>query len=123
MKLEKTIPILYAADVNRSLAYYTDILGFEQKWEWENPPTFGGVVKDDVEIFFCKEGQGHPGTWICLVVDDVDAYHQTLLAKGATILAPPESKPWNMREMFVKDPDGHILRIGHRIDCEPEAES
>lgn len=120
MKLEKTIPILYASDVTRSLAYYVDKLGFEDKWEWASPPTFGGVVKDDVEIFFCKEDQGHPGTWLCMVVDDVDAYHDRIKSNGATIIASPDSKPWNMREILVKDPDGHVIRFGHRIECEPE---
>ncbi|WP_338869330.1 glyoxalase superfamily protein [Spirosoma sp. SC4-14] len=121
MKLEKTVPILYSSDIRQSLAYYTDTLGFSGKWEWETPPTFGGVVKDDVEIFFCKEDQGHPGTWISVMLDDVDAYYAQIKANGATIVSPPDSKPWNMREMLVKDPDGHIIRFGHRIECEPEA--
>ncbi|GAB4025806.1 glyoxalase superfamily protein [Spirosoma gilvum] len=120
MTLEKTVPILYSADVARSLAYYIDVLGFSEKWEWDNPPTFGGVVKDDVEIFFCKEDQGHPGTWICLMVDHVDAYYDQIKANGATILSAPADEPWQMREMSVQDPDGHILRIGHRIECEPD---
>ncbi|QIP14999.1 bleomycin resistance family protein [Spirosoma aureum] len=121
MKLANTVPILYSANVTRSLAYYIDVLGFDDKWEWENPPTFGGVVKNDVEIFFCLNGQGHPETWVCLVIDDVDAYYETIKAKGALDVSPPERMPWNMREMFVKDPDGHILRIGHRIECNPAA--
>lgn len=120
MKFEKTVPILYSADVSKSLAYYTEKLGFSEKWEWETPPTFGGVVKDEVEVFFCKEDQGHPGTWFCMIVEDVDAYYEQIKANGATILSAPANKPWQMREMFVQDPDGHILRIGHQIECEPE---
>ena len=118
MKFEKSISILYSADVARSLAYYIEKLGFDDKWEWDSPPTFGGVVKDNVEIFFCEKGQGNPGTWLSVFVEDVDAYYESIKPKGAVIIAPPDSKEWNVREMLVQDPDGHIIRFGHRIECD-----
>lgn len=94
------------------------MLAFEDLWEWGEPTDFGGIVKDDVEIFFCLNDQGHPGTWVTIIVDDVDAYYEIIKPKGAMIMAPPDNKPWNMREMLVKDPDGHILKFGHRIECD-----
>ena len=118
MKFEKSNPILYSRDIKRSLKYYTEILGFDDSWEWGDPTDFGGIVKDDVEIFFCLEAQGSPGTWLAIIVDDVDAYYNIIKGKGAKIISIPESKEWNMREMLVEDPDGHILRFGHRIDCD-----
>jgi uncharacterized glyoxalase superfamily protein PhnB len=118
MKFEKSNPILYSNDVVASLKYYTEVLGFTDSWKWGDPIDFGGIVKDDVEIFFCLHNQGHPGTWIAIIVDDVDAYYEEIKAKGARIITPPKSYEWNMREMLVEDPDGHRLRIGHRIECE-----
>jgi catechol 2,3-dioxygenase-like lactoylglutathione lyase family enzyme len=118
MKFEKANPILYSKDVKSSLEYYTRVLGFEDFWEWGGPTDFGGVVRDDVEIFFCLNDQGHPGTWLAIIVDDVDAYNKIIKEKGAKILSAPESKEWNMREMLVEDPDGHVIRFGHRIDCD-----
>jgi uncharacterized glyoxalase superfamily protein PhnB len=118
MKIESVIPILYSDDVARSLAYYTQVLGFEEQWTWDDPPTFGGALTGDTTIFFCKGDQGHAGTWLCLNVDNVDEYYATIKEKGAIILSTPEDKPWFMREMLVKDPDGHILRIGHNIECD-----
>jgi len=118
MKFEKTITILYCEDIVKSLNYYIEKLGFDQKWEWDTPPTFGGVYKDEVEIFFSEKGQGNPGTWLCVMVDDVDKYYESIKDKGAKIVAVPESKEWNIREMMIEDPDGHILRFGHRIDCD-----
>ncbi|MGZ5190857.1 MAG: VOC family protein, partial [Flavisolibacter sp.] len=58
MIFKHAVPILYSSDVKRSLRYYTEVLGFESKWEWDDPPTFGGVSKNSAEIFFCKEAQG-----------------------------------------------------------------
>ena len=118
MKFEKSNPILYSADVKRSIQYYTEILGFEDSWEWGDPTDFGGIVKDNVEIFFCLNGQGSKGTWLAIIMDDVDAYYRFIKDKGAKILSEPRSMEWNMREMLVEDPDGHIIRFGNRIECD-----
>jgi hypothetical protein len=118
MKFDKVIPILYATDISKSIAYFVEQLKFETKWEWDQPPTFGGVSRDDAEIFFCKDAQGNPGTWLCIVVDDVDAYYELIKDTEAKILAKPDTKEWSMREMLIECPDGHILRIGHNTACD-----
>lgn len=118
MKIEKAIPILYSTDVSASIAYFTQQLKFDNHWEWDNPPSFGGVYRDDVEIFFCKDDQGNPNTWLSIVVDNVDEYYDLVKNDGAKILSPPDTKEWNMREMLVECPDGHIIRFGHNTSCD-----
>ena len=115
MRFNTIVPILYSSDVTKSLAYYTDVLGFEDKWDWGHPPTFGGVHRNTVEVFFCKDGQGHPGTWLSIMVDNVDEYYDLIKSKGATIVSEPQSMEWGIREMLVQDPDGHMIRFGHSI--------
>src|SRR5258708_40137619 len=99
MLFKTVVPILYSTDVSRSLTYYVDGLGFDRRWEWGNPPSFGGVIKDAVEIFFSEKDQGNAGTWISVVVDDIDGYYETIRTKGADIIAAPDTKEWGMREM------------------------
>lgn len=118
MKFEKAVPILYASDVSLSIAYFVDQLKFENQWKWDDPPTFGGVYRDQVEIFFCKTDQGNPHTWISVMLDNVDEYYELIKDSGALIISPPDSKKWNMREMLVQCPDGHIIRFGHNTDCD-----
>lgn len=118
MHFEKSNPILWSSDVRRSLKYYVEVLGFAESWEWGDPVDFGGVVKDDVEIFFCLNNQGSPGTWMAIMVENVDAYFELIKANGAKILVEPVDREWFMREMLVEDPDGHIIRFGHRIECD-----
>lgn len=118
MKFEKTNPILYSTDIQRAIEYFMEVLGFENSWVWGDPVDFGGVVKDDVEIFFCLKGQGHPGTWVTVIVDQIDDYYEKIKANGAIILGPPQTQEWNMREMYVHCPDGHVLRIGQRVNCD-----
>ena len=116
MAFEGIVPILYSENVERSIAYYMEQLAFDEKWVWDHPTTFGGVSKDSVRLFFCLKGQGQPGTWIAINVDNVDEYYQTINARGAKILSAPKDMEWSMREMLVEDPDGHIIRFGHGIE-------
>jgi catechol 2,3-dioxygenase-like lactoylglutathione lyase family enzyme/GNAT superfamily N-acetyltransferase len=111
MKFKRTTPILYSGDILQSLRYYTEILGFQSQWKWGEPPSFGGVNNQSVEIFFCLKGQGNPGTWVFLTVDDVDEFHDQFQARGAKILCPPENTTWGAREMLVEDPDGNKIRF------------
>ena len=45
-------------------------------------------------------------------VDDVDAVYGECLAQGIEVTWPPTDMPWNVREMHVRHPDGHVFRIG-----------
>ena len=116
MKFSNVVPILYSRDVSVSIGYFLEKLQFQDSWEWDSPSTFGGVSRDGVEVFFCKEYQGNPATWIAIYVDNVDEYFELIKEKGAKIISTPESKEWNMREMLVQCPDGHVIRFGHRTD-------
>ncbi|MGC4038071.1 MAG: GNAT family N-acetyltransferase [Chitinophagaceae bacterium] len=122
MRFNTIIPILYSSDVLRSLDYYCNVLGFADRWEWGDPVDFGGIFKDGIEIFFCKDGQGNPGTWFSIMVDDVDVFYEQVKAKGAEILLEPVSREWGVREMLIKDPDGHRIRVGHGITLRKKSE-
>jgi predicted enzyme related to lactoylglutathione lyase len=106
---EHADPILSVADMKRSLLYYCDVLGFSNA-EWGGDD-FTCVSRDGANIYLCEGGQGHPGTWVWLGVDDVEALYEEYQESGAQILEPPENFPW-AREMKVGDPDGHVLRFG-----------
>lgn len=118
MKFDKAIPILYSSDVSKSVAYFVEQLAFTNKWEWDSPPTFAGVHREDVEVFFMKREGEIPIVHLALVVDNVDEYYTAIKNNGAIILSEPVTEKWNMREMFVKCPDGHIIRIGHNTTCD-----
>jgi uncharacterized glyoxalase superfamily protein PhnB len=106
------IPILNVKNFAASIDYYTNKLGFTKKWDWGEPPTFGCVGRDKIEIFLCEGGQGQPGTWMSIFVKDVDALHDEYKKSGATIRQAPTNFPWGIREMNVEDLDGHRFRMG-----------
>jgi predicted enzyme related to lactoylglutathione lyase len=112
---ESLTPILYVNNFSEAMRYYTGKLLFEKLWDWGKPASFGAVRLGKVEIFFCQGGQGHPGTWLCIFVDDVDDYFQRIKRLGAKIIYGPKDEPWGLREIHVCDPNQHVIRFGSNI--------
>lgn len=116
-------PVLCVDNVRRSLDHYRDVLGFAISWNWSEEESFSGsaepsfacVCRGDCSLFLCEQGQGNPGTWICLNVaslEALDEIHEEYRHSGADIVRPPTDCVWGMREMEVRDIDGNVFRIG-----------
>ena len=61
-----------------------------------------------------------PNVQLWLQVRDVDAAHDDLAGRDVTILRPPVTEPWGLREMWIADPDGVEIAVievpeGHRL--------
>jgi uncharacterized glyoxalase superfamily protein PhnB len=119
--LHAVVPILNVKSVPESIGYYVDVLGFERPWWWGEPATFGGVhTAGGYEIQFCQGGQGQPGTWLSVWVDDVDALFERYAAADVDIRQEPTTFPWGVREMNVADPDGHRIRFSQSDSGPPD---
>ena len=108
-KFENATPILSVSNLLVSVRYYVETLGFVRA-DWGNE-FFTAVNRDRAEIYLCQGGQGRPGTWLWIGVEDVASLHEEYKASGARILRPPQNYPWAF-EMHLEDPDGHVLRFG-----------
>ena len=108
-RFENATPILNVRDMSASLKYYIDVLGF-RKADWGSAD-FTQVGRDNAGIYLCRAGQGQPGTWVWIGVEDVAALHEEYKASGARIVGNLRNYPWAY-EMQVEDPDGHVLRFG-----------
>jgi predicted enzyme related to lactoylglutathione lyase len=51
----------------------------------------------------------------CLEIDDVDALHAEIAARGAIIRQAPVDRPYGMREMLIATPDGHRIMVGQPL--------
>lgn len=76
-----------------------------------------GLLKDEVdgapaELISPAEGRGF---WLSLDVPDADAEYARLLALGVDVVSPPEDKPWGERHFLVRDPNGVLVYIAHKI--------
>lgn len=101
-------PILRVKSVRASLDYYLNVLGFKRDWGEEGMVS---VSRDRCCVFLCEWDQGQSGTWMWISVNDLDALHDELVARGARVRHPPTNYPWAC-EMQVEDLDGNVLRLG-----------
>lgn len=101
-------PIFRVQDVDASIDYYVNALGFKLNWRTGD---FADVARDRVSIFLCKGDQGHFGTWVWIGVGNVEVLLEELRAKGAKVRNPPQNYDWAY-EMQIEDLDGNVLRIG-----------
>jgi catechol 2,3-dioxygenase-like lactoylglutathione lyase family enzyme len=132
MRAQGMTPILNVSDLDASFAWFAR-LGWEKLWQYDEG--FGAVGSGRCEVFLCKDGQGgrgrgantttfgpdgdetaDRGVWMSLWVDDVDAVHRECRAAGADVTWPPTDMPWGVREMHVRHPDGHVLRISRSLE-------
>lgn len=122
MQVEQVTPILNVSDFRASVAWFGH-LGWTPGFEWratgEIDPTFGAVRSGDDEIFLCVDGQGGRGdgngVWVSVWVDDVDAVHDACVRHHLDVVVAPRDESWDVREMQVQHPDGHVLRISRAI--------
>lgn len=104
-------PVLPAADLVRSLAFY-ERLGFEVLGQWDG---YAILSFGDAEVHLAQhpEVDGQP-SWsgAYLYVGDVAAVHATFLAAGAREIKPVGETAHGLLEFATEDLDGNQLRIG-----------
>ena len=113
VRFECIDPILRVEDMQASLHFYVDLLGFKNA-EW-GTGDFTSIARDGKGIYLCRGAQGRGGAWIWVGVGDVRKLHEQLKARGVAIRMPPTNYSWAL-EMQIEDPDGNVLRLG----SEPE---
>jgi len=73
----------------------------------------GGRGRGANTTTFQQDGdeQADKGVWMSVWVDDVDEMNKRCVAAGLEITFPPTDMPWNVREMHLRHPDGHVFRV------------
>ena len=87
------VPIFSVTDLDRSLHFYVEVLDFEKRWEWGDPPDYASVAFGDAELFLCQGGQGYSGTWMYLFIDSTDDYSERIKNQGADLIRGPAYEP------------------------------
>ncbi len=120
---------LKATDFDKSVKFYTEVLGMTPVCSWENNGTRvqmldvgdGGIV----EIGSDYAGQVPGGLWahFALKVDDVEAAYNTAIAGGAESMTAPkiislDAKPekMNIHIAFVYGPDKEEIEFFKIVD-------
>ena len=108
-KFECINPILCVRNLQASVEYYVNVLGFK-KADWV-AGHFTCVMRDACTIYLCEGCQGSPGAWVWAGVADVDALYEEYRLTGARVRDEPANYPWAW-EMRIEDLDGNVIRFG-----------
>jgi catechol 2,3-dioxygenase-like lactoylglutathione lyase family enzyme len=116
--LTGTAAVLTVRDIEKSIAYYRDALGFAVAFQYGEPTFYAGLCRDEAALHLIaanktKRLPGHGG--VAVFVDDVDALHAELVAREAKVLKPPQDYDYGMREFDVVDLDNNQLFFGMGI--------
>lgn len=121
-RITAIIPQFVVDDLDRSIAYYRDRLGFALDFVYES--FYASVSRDDFAIHlkesprlpaeraFRKE-QEHLDAHIS--VTGIRALYSELQRREANVIKPLEERPWACLDFYVEDPDGYILGFSEQL--------
>ena len=114
------IPVLHVSSSDAAQDFYCKLLGFRQEFAYRpfggRDPCYMGIERDGVRLHVSSfSGDGVSGGVVFLRVDDVDALHRELVAKGVVIDTGPIDQSWGNREMYVKDSDRNCIRFTQEV--------
>ena len=115
-------PVLFAADLPKTLRFYQETLGFAKEFETGDPAFYAAASRDDVEIHFrhldsppIKGERDADVVDVYTTVADVDRLYSELVGRGAKVIYGPTKQEYGMKEFYVEDGNGYRLAFGQAI--------
>lgn len=120
--MSEAAPGFTANDLEKSIAWYRDIVGFVVDEQWKRDGKLVGVQLRAGNVTFMlgqddwkkgrdrKKGAGF--RMHCTTTQDVDALAEKIKARGGMLDQEPRDQPWGSRDFALTDPDGFKITIG-----------
>lgn len=118
-QIVRTSFVLSVPDVELAAEYWCDVLGFSLE------STHGGwrfVARDTCRVMLGENPHAIPSSdlgdhsyFAYIQVTDLDAYFAEIAGRNVSISSAPADKPWGMREMMVRTPEGHRVMFGQTL--------
>src|SRR3954447_19518819 len=109
-------------DFERSFRFYAKSLGLHVYRDWSSGSTRGVVFflgGGFLELSGSSRTGASESVGLWLQVRDVDAVGRELEVTGVDIIELPTDKPWGLREMQIRDPDGLNIMIVEVLETHP----
>lgn len=112
-----------AEDVERSRAFYSEVLGGEVVMEgepsmvqlanaWIIINVGGGPTEDKPEVILeTPRDLNRVSSFLNIRVADIQAVYDDWRSRGAEFLTPPMDRGAEIR-CYLRDPDGHLIEVG-----------
>lgn len=120
-KIKKLSPQLLVTDIDRSLEFYTNQLGFTIAFRYED--FYAGIIKDVFSIHLkagkalTNERQDKKDDWhphIVFSVEEIEHLYREIAAKPVEIIQALRQMPYG-KEFYIADPDSNIMAFVEEI--------
>jgi uncharacterized glyoxalase superfamily protein PhnB len=121
-RLTEASPGFTVSDLQKSIAWYRDVVGFKIDEKWERDGKLMGVSLTAGDTTFMigqddwQKGRdrvkGVGFRIYCTTKQDVDALAAAIKARGGNLDSEPTDQPWGSRDFSLTDPDGFKITIG-----------
>ena len=119
--VKKSTPVLFVAEIEPCVRFWTERLGFEKTAEVPDGNKLAFVIlrKGNVELMYQSYASAEKDapamaqiarkgpTFLYLEVEDLEAIKAAI--KGAEVVMPERTTFYGAREIGIKDPGGHYL--------------
>jgi catechol 2,3-dioxygenase-like lactoylglutathione lyase family enzyme len=103
---------LFTGDVERTAAFYRDLVGAPPVAEWQGGALFavgGGKLLVHEQAAGMDDGPPNEDHF-AISVDDIDEACAALVARGSAFLVAPRDYAWG-RSAYLRDPDGRLVEL------------
>jgi predicted enzyme related to lactoylglutathione lyase len=119
-KVVHTRHVLAVKDLDIASAYFIDKLGFDRDfsapgWMFLSFGIFK-VMLGECSDEMTAEATGNHSWFAHCLVENVDEVYDELVERGAKVLTPIGTRPWNIRDFTIVTPDGHRIMFGQSVE-------
>ena len=112
--------VIAVLDLQKSAAFYRDVLGFEIHkiadpgflfYTLGNCTIFAGLCPGSLP----PSELGDHSYFAYLEIDEIDGFYASVRSKGATVSKTLRDEPWGMREFGLVTADGHRIMFASPV--------
>lgn len=112
MGVRRIVANVATENVQDAKAFYADLLGLRVVMDQGWIMTFAADSQAAPQISVASEGgSGTPVPDVSIEVDNFDAVHQRVVARGLKIEYGPVTEPWGVKRFYVRDPFGRLVNV------------
>lgn len=108
---------LAVADMRRACDFYVGAMGFSKAFENGEPIGFVILKRDAAELHLTLQRDHRPAPFAVahMLVEDIDALHAIVRARGLRIVKGLRDKDYGLRAFVFEDPDGNRIDVGQPL--------
>jgi uncharacterized glyoxalase superfamily protein PhnB len=110
--------VFHVSDLEKSIFFYVEILGFKVDFKFGDPATYAGLSLGNLYLHLSssypyKNNTGHGSIYI--VFESVDELYQKLVDAKVEFYSHIENREYGMRDFSIKDCDGNQIGFGASV--------